>query len=177
MPRLLRINSSDVSGVNRRTQGIEPHSLRARTGIRSSSRKPLLFALFGTAGHSEPACVCELSAVPSLLEREGVRTICTVCLLDPTTPWFKPVIVIRYPHALHHLELLQHAQFRSEIAKDEWREFLNQKQFDHWRTWFVFCCSLISPRIPLTYATFLLISRRDPPKPDVENVDTNKPGE
>ncbi|KAI0790715.1 SOH1-domain-containing protein [Abortiporus biennis] len=42
---------------------------------------------------------------------------------------------ILYPHALHHLELLQHAQFRSEIAKDEWREYLNQKQFDHWRTW------------------------------------------
>ncbi|CAL1708091.1 unnamed protein product [Somion occarium] len=42
---------------------------------------------------------------------------------------------ILYPHALHHLELLQHAKFRSEIAKDEWREYLNQKQFDHWRTW------------------------------------------
>ncbi|KIP08494.1 hypothetical protein PHLGIDRAFT_88146 [Phlebiopsis gigantea 11061_1 CR5-6] len=42
---------------------------------------------------------------------------------------------LHYPHALHHLELLQHAQFREEIAKDEWREFLNQKQFDHWRTW------------------------------------------
>ncbi len=42
----------------------------------------------------------------------------------------------RYPHALHHLELLQHAQFRSEIGKDEWREYLNQKQFDHWRTWY-----------------------------------------
>ncbi|GJE95833.1 SOH1-domain-containing protein [Phanerochaete sordida] len=42
---------------------------------------------------------------------------------------------ILYPHALHHLELLQHAQFREDIAKDEWREYLNQKQFDHWRTW------------------------------------------
>ncbi|KAI0356275.1 SOH1 family protein [Trametes cingulata] len=42
---------------------------------------------------------------------------------------------ILYPHALHHLELLQHAQFRTEIGKDEWREYLNQKQFDHWRTW------------------------------------------
>ncbi|KAI9066589.1 SOH1 family protein [Trametes sanguinea] len=42
---------------------------------------------------------------------------------------------ILYPHALHHLELLQQAQFRSEIGKDEWREYLNQKQFDHWRTW------------------------------------------
>ncbi|KAH7916520.1 SOH1 family protein [Hygrophoropsis aurantiaca] len=42
---------------------------------------------------------------------------------------------IHYPHALHHLELLQHSQFRAEMKKDEWREYLNQKQFDHWRTW------------------------------------------
>ncbi|KAG2113811.1 SOH1 family protein [Suillus discolor] len=42
---------------------------------------------------------------------------------------------IHYPHALHHLDLLQHAQFRSEMKKDEWREYLNQKQYDHWRTW------------------------------------------
>ncbi|KAF9453929.1 SOH1-domain-containing protein [Macrolepiota fuliginosa MF-IS2] len=43
---------------------------------------------------------------------------------------------IHYPHALHHLELLQHAQFRSEMKKDDYfREFLHQKQFDHWRTW------------------------------------------
>ena len=41
-----------------------------------------------------------------------------------------------YPHALHHLELLQHAQFRSQMKKDEFlREYLHQKQFDHWRTW------------------------------------------
>ncbi|KAI9441618.1 SOH1-domain-containing protein [Lactarius indigo] len=56
---------------------------------------------------------------------------------------------ILYPHALHHLELLQHAEFRSEIMKDEWREHLNQKQFDHWRTWSVpptsrSCCTLDS---------------------------------
>ncbi|KAG2052478.1 SOH1-domain-containing protein [Suillus hirtellus] len=43
---------------------------------------------------------------------------------------------IHYPHALHHLDLLQHAQFRSEMKKDEWREYLNQKQYDHWRTWY-----------------------------------------
>jgi mediator of RNA polymerase II transcription subunit 31 len=43
---------------------------------------------------------------------------------------------ISYPHALHHLELLQHARFRSEMKKDDYfREFLQQKQFDHWRTW------------------------------------------
>ncbi|KAI0321232.1 SOH1-domain-containing protein [Amylostereum chailletii] len=41
----------------------------------------------------------------------------------------------RYPHALHHLELLQNAQFRAEVGKDDLRQALNQKQFDHWRTW------------------------------------------
>ncbi|KIK09327.1 hypothetical protein K443DRAFT_671822 [Laccaria amethystina LaAM-08-1] len=43
---------------------------------------------------------------------------------------------VHYPHALHHLELLQHSSFRSKMKKDEFfREFLHQKQFDHWRTW------------------------------------------
>ncbi|KAF8633645.1 hypothetical protein AX15_001331 [Amanita polypyramis BW_CC] len=43
---------------------------------------------------------------------------------------------IHYPHALHHLELLQHAQFRARLKNDEFfREYLHQKQFDHWRTW------------------------------------------
>lgn len=55
--------------------------------------------------------------------------VCNALLTSLTT--------IRYPHALHHLELLQYPQFRSEIGKDEWREYLNQKQFDHWRTWWV----------------------------------------
>ncbi|KAJ7188550.1 SOH1-domain-containing protein, partial [Mycena filopes] len=41
---------------------------------------------------------------------------------------------IHYPHALHHLELLQHAQFRADMRQDEWRDMLNQKQFDHWLT-------------------------------------------
>jgi hypothetical protein len=48
----------------------------------------------------------------------------------------QPTALLSYPHALHHLDLLQHAQFRSEIKKDEWREYLNQKQYDHWRTWY-----------------------------------------
>ncbi|TFK74542.1 SOH1-domain-containing protein [Pluteus cervinus] len=43
---------------------------------------------------------------------------------------------IHYPHALHHLDLLQHPQFRTQLKKDEtFREYLHQKQFDHWRTW------------------------------------------
>ncbi|KAJ7497052.1 SOH1 family protein [Mycena latifolia] len=41
---------------------------------------------------------------------------------------------IHYPHALHHLELLQHAQFRADMRQDEFRDLLHQKQFDHWRT-------------------------------------------
>jgi len=41
---------------------------------------------------------------------------------------------IHYPHALHHLELLQHAQFRADMRQDEYRDMLNQKQFDHWLT-------------------------------------------
>ncbi|KIY43302.1 SOH1-domain-containing protein [Fistulina hepatica ATCC 64428] len=45
---------------------------------------------------------------------------------------------IHYPTALHHLELLQHANFRAELKKDEnMRDILNQKQYDHWRTWSV----------------------------------------
>ncbi|KAI9507992.1 SOH1-domain-containing protein [Russula earlei] len=62
---------------------------------------------------------------------------------------------ILYPHALHHLELLQHAEFRSEIMKDEWRESLNQKQFDHWRTWCV-------PRPPGHTEHWISYSRREP---------------
>ncbi|KAJ7502849.1 SOH1-domain-containing protein [Mycena galericulata] len=41
---------------------------------------------------------------------------------------------IHYPHALHHLELLQHAQFRTDMRQDEFRDLLAQKQFDFWRT-------------------------------------------
>ena len=56
---------------------------------------------------------------------------------------------LRYPHALHHLDLLQTAAFRAQIAKDEWREHVNQKQFDHWRTWYAAPC-LVSPTLALT---------------------------
>lgn len=43
----------------------------------------------------------------------------------------------RYPHALHHLELLQNERFRLGLSEDGLRDYLNQTQFDHWRTWFV----------------------------------------
>nr|GAT57766.1 predicted protein [Mycena chlorophos] len=35
---------------------------------------------------------------------------------------------IHYPHALHHLELLQHEQFRTQMRQDEFRDALHQKQ-------------------------------------------------
>ncbi|KAJ6602200.1 SOH1-domain-containing protein [Mycena sp. CBHHK59/15] len=41
---------------------------------------------------------------------------------------------IHYPHALHHLELLQQAQFRSDMRKDEFRDWIHHKAFEHWRT-------------------------------------------
>ncbi|KAG2037039.1 SOH1-domain-containing protein [Suillus americanus] len=65
---------------------------------------------------------------------------------------------IHYPHALHHLDLLQHAQFRSEMKKDEWREFLNQKQYDHWRTWYE-----IQEFIRVTFLIMICRVRRDYP--------------
>lgn len=67
-----------------------------------------------------------------------------------------------YPHALHHLELLQHAEFRSEIMKDEWRERLNQKQFDHWRSWYVLLqhSDRAEPRISFTAGESRTISTR-----------------
>lgn len=50
-----------------------------------------------------------------------------------------------YPQALHHLELLQQPQFRADMKKDEkFRDLLQQKQFDHWRTWYV---PATSPRL------------------------------
>ena len=50
-----------------------------------------------------------------------------------------------YPHALHNLELLQHAEFRTRLKKEEsLRDSLHQKQFDHWRTWYVLLLPLIT---------------------------------
>lgn len=45
----------------------------------------------------------------------------------------------RYPHALHHLDLLQNERFRLGLSEDGLRDYLNQTQFDHWRTWSVRC--------------------------------------
>ncbi|KIY71103.1 SOH1-domain-containing protein [Cylindrobasidium torrendii FP15055 ss-10] len=44
---------------------------------------------------------------------------------------------IHYPQALHHLELLQQESFRDSLKKDQWlTEILQQKQYEHWRTWY-----------------------------------------
>ncbi|KZV71144.1 SOH1 family protein [Peniophora sp. CONT] len=42
---------------------------------------------------------------------------------------------VMYPHALHHLDLLQNERFRLGLSEDGLRDYLNQTQFDHWRTW------------------------------------------
>ncbi|KAL1669946.1 SOH1-domain-containing protein [Schizophyllum commune] len=42
---------------------------------------------------------------------------------------------IHYPHALHHLELLQIPEFRANMKNDAWRQMLDRKQYLHWRTW------------------------------------------
>ncbi|KAF8170286.1 hypothetical protein K438DRAFT_1854379 [Mycena galopus ATCC 62051] len=63
-------------------------------------------------------------------EKDYARFIQFVSLL-----WSKPCLtLVSYPHALHHLELLQRPQFRTDMRQDEYRDMLNQKQFDHWLT-------------------------------------------
>ncbi|KAG9047329.1 suppressor of hpr1 [Tulasnella sp. UAMH 9824] len=42
---------------------------------------------------------------------------------------------IMYPQALHHLDLLQHQNFRNAVKRQETQTFLNHYQFEHWRTW------------------------------------------
>ena len=84
---------------------------------------------------AQPAVVHFLRYLLYWKDKEYARFILSV---PRSAPW--PLLTLSprasYPHALHHLDLLQHAAFRQEVAKDEWREYLNQKQFDHWRTWY-----------------------------------------
>lgn len=42
---------------------------------------------------------------------------------------------IHYPHALHHLDLLQDPGFRLLMKTDDGFRMLNQKQSQHWMTW------------------------------------------
>ena len=50
--------------------------------------------------------------------------------------FFRPFF-LSYPHALHHLELLQIPEFRANMKNDAWRQMLDRKQYLHWRTWYV----------------------------------------
>ncbi|KAG2015855.1 SOH1 family protein, variant 2 [Coprinopsis cinerea AmutBmut pab1-1] len=68
---------------------------------------------------------------------------------------------IHYPHALHHLELLQNAQFRAALKKDEFlRDYLQQKQFDHWRTWCVAYRFVPRLQLPFRASNLDLLSRQ-----------------
>jgi len=44
-------------------------------------------------------------------------------------------MLFSYPHALHHLQLLQNPKFRADLKAEEVLQLLVEKQFDHWRTW------------------------------------------
>jgi mediator of RNA polymerase II transcription subunit 31 len=41
----------------------------------------------------------------------------------------------RYPQALHHLDLLQHVQFRQSLKDPRIVDYLQHRQFEHWRSW------------------------------------------
>ncbi|KAF8332629.1 SOH1-domain-containing protein [Cantharellus anzutake] len=54
-------------------------------------------------------------------------------LLYWTDPEYARFVV--YPHALHHLQLLQNEKFREALKNSDTAQWLSEKQFDHWRTW------------------------------------------
>lgn len=58
------------------------------------------------------------------------------------------LVLGRFPHALHHLQLLQNEQFRDALKNTATAQWLSEKQFDHWRTWYV------SSRLPLSRHLF-----------------------
>ncbi|KAF8322095.1 SOH1-domain-containing protein [Clavulina sp. PMI_390] len=75
------------------------------------------------------------------LAQEGVmEDPAFVNYLDYLKYWSKPEYArfIIYPHALHHLQLLQNPKFRTDLKSDEVRNLLANKQFEHWVTWQVF---------------------------------------
>ncbi|KAJ7039166.1 SOH1-domain-containing protein [Mycena alexandri] len=105
----------------------------------------------GTASESDPKAInrarfeLELEFVQALANPYYLHSLAQQNILDqPAFINFLEYLLyfkekdyarfIHYPHALHHLELLQHAQFRADMRQDEWRDMLNQKQFDHWLT-------------------------------------------
>jgi len=54
-------------------------------------------------------------------------------LLYWTEPEYSRFVV--YPHALHHLQLLQNENFREALKNGDTAQWLSEKQFDHWKTW------------------------------------------
>ena len=95
----------------------------------------------------QPAFVNYLKYLLYWKENDYARFIQCVCFVSPYRfvwswsfeMWLRGFeFYDSYPHALHNLELLQHAEFRTRLKKEELlRDFLHQKQFDHWRTWYV----------------------------------------
>ncbi|KAF9512169.1 hypothetical protein BS47DRAFT_1486428 [Hydnum rufescens UP504] len=60
-----------------------------------------------------------------------------VLYLDYLQYWTGPEYArfVVYPHALHHLSLLQNPGFREALKNTATAQWLSEKQFDHWRTW------------------------------------------
>ncbi|KAJ1985672.1 suppressor of hpr1 [Dimargaris cristalligena] len=57
-----------------------------------------------------------------------------VAYLNYLQYWKKPEYAkfIIYPHSLYFLDLLQHAEFREAIAKQDVATYIHQKQYFHW---------------------------------------------
>lgn len=83
----------------------------------------------------QPAFINYLKYLLYFKEKDYARFIQLSSPLAQCQPC-KTYLRLSYPHALHQLELLQYPQFRARLKNDEFfREYLHQKQFDHWRTW------------------------------------------
>jgi len=65
----------------------------------------------------------------SIVRRFGYLRLNEICVTN------KIECFCSYPHALHHLQLLQNPKFRADLKADEVLQLLVEKQFDHWRTW------------------------------------------
>ncbi|KAI8052166.1 SOH1-domain-containing protein, partial [Syncephalis plumigaleata] len=62
---------------------------------------------------------------------------CFIAYLDYLAYWKKPEYArfVVYPHCLHYLELLQHAEFRQSLRLLETARTLHGAQYKHWRFW------------------------------------------
>lgn len=84
---------------------------------------------------SQPAFINYLHYLQYWKEKEYARFILYFHHLSVGFILWFHFFLRRYPHALHHLDLLQHASFRKEIGTEAWRQRLHDMQFEHWRTW------------------------------------------